>query len=132
MKKNLLLTISALLLAITAAGCATDNNHRTINELAHHMILQTDAKWDGPWVASPPGAESGFALRINDRQVVFLKYDNTRKKMLKKLESVDENEYLYIMTFKFPAMRNGSFVMVDYEAFPPETKEKLIRAFKSF
>ena len=29
-------------------------------------------------------------------------------------------------------MRHGSFVMMDYEAFPPETKEKLIKAFKSF
>ncbi len=129
MKKILLL---AAILATTLCACVTDNNDRTINELANHMMLQTGAKWDCPWNPSPPGAESGFALRINDRQVVFLKYNTRRKKMQKKLDYVDENDSLYIMTIKFPAMRNGSFVMVDYEAFPPDVKEKLIKAFRSF
>ncbi len=132
MKKILLFAITAVLLMTSMTACVTDNNDRTINELANHMMLQTGAKWDCPWNVAPPGAESGFALRINDRQVVFLKYNTQRKKMLKKLEYVDEYDSLYIMTIKFPAMRNGSFVMVDYEAFPPETKEKLIKAFKSF
>ncbi len=132
MKKILLLAFAAVLVMTTATACVTENYDRSINELANHMMLETGAKWDCPWDVRPPGAESGFALRLNDRQVVFLKYNPKREKMLRKLEYVDEYDSLYIMTFKFPAMRHGSFVMVDYEAFPPETKEKLIKAFKSF
>ncbi len=131
--KKMCCALAVFAAMLIATGCiSVQNNERTINELANHMMLKTGAAWDGPWEVGPPGAESGFALRINDRQVVFLKYNTDRKKMQKKLDYVDEHGYLYIMTLKFPAMRHGSFVMIDYEAFPGEIREKLIDAFQSF
>ena len=131
--KKYLIAIFATAVALFANACMTvENNDRSITELANHMMISTGAAWDGPWVVSPLRAESGFALKINDRQVVFLKYNTEREKQRKKLDYVDRNGCLYIYAFRFPAMRHGSFVMMDYEAFPPETKEKLIKAFKSF
>ncbi len=132
MKKYLIALFAAVLALFANACMSVENNDRSIRELANHMMISTGAVWDGPWVVDPLRAESGFALKLNDRQVVFLKYNTDREKQRKKLDYVDRNGCLYIYAFKFPAMRHGSFVMMDYEAFPPETKEKLIKAFKSF
>lgn len=132
MKKSLV-ALFAVAVALFSGACMTvENNDRSIMELANYMMISTGGVWDGPWRVEPLRAESGFALRLNDRQVVFLKYNTDRAKQRKKLEYVDEHGCLYIYAFKFPAMRHGSFVMLDYEAFPPETKEKLIDSFKSF
>lgn len=132
MKKYFIALIAVAVSLFTGACASVENNDRSITELANHMIVSTGAVWDGPWVVSPLRAESGFGLRINGRQVVFLKYNTNRTKQRKKLEYVDEHKCLYIYAYRFPAMRNGSFVMMDYEGFPPETKEKLIKAFKDF
>ncbi len=131
--KKYLTALFAAAVALFANACMTvENNDRTITELANHMMISTGAAWDGHWEVGPLRAESGFALKLNDRQVVFLKYNTDREKQRKKLDYVDKNGCLYIYAFRFPAMRHGSFVMMDYEAFPPETKKKLIDAFKSF
>jgi len=128
--------IASVAVLLFSSGCKSignvENNDRSINELANHMMTRTGAEWDGPFQSGPPHAESGFALRIDNRQVVFLKYNTKRKKMVRWLEYVDKNHYLYILGIKFPAMRHGSFVMLDYEGFKPETREKLIRAFTDF
>lgn len=131
--KKYLVALLAATAALFANACMTvENNDRAIAELANHMIISTGAVWDGVWTVEPLRAESGFALKINDRQVVFLKYNTKFAKQRKKLEYVDEHGCLYIYAYKFPAMRYGSFVMLDYEAFPPETRKKLIDAFTSF
>lgn len=119
--------------ALILSACATvNNNDRTINELANYMMVKTGAQWDGPFQPGPPHAESGFALKIDDRQVVFLKYNTDRQKQKKWLDYIDEHGYIYILGMKFPAMRHGSFAMLDYEGFKPETRDMLIRTFKSF
>lgn len=132
-KPVLSLFLAAAAVLFSAAGCAgVENNDRSISELANHMMVRTGAEWDGPFQPGPPHAESGFALRIDNRQVVFLKYNTQRKKMRRWLEYIDANKSLYILGIKFPAMRHGSFAMLDYEGFQPETRRKLIEAFQSF
>ncbi len=118
--------------ALLTACSTVDNNNRDTRELATYMINATGGVWDGPWEVRPLHAVEGFALRIGDRQVVFVKYDNTKKKMKKKLDYVDEHGYLYIAAFRIPAIRHGSFVMLDYEGFPEKIRKNLLDSFKAF
>lgn len=132
--KKILLTFAAFAAVLISTSCmSVDNNNRTIEELANHMMRHTGATLDPrPFVFESVKAESGFGLKLDGQDVVFVKYNTKREKMRKRLEYVDKNGFLYIAAFKLPALRHGSFVMMDYQRFKPETKKKLIKAFKDF
>jgi len=113
-------------------GCRTtvDNNGRTAQELCRYMIQQTGGTFDGEMAVEPIHADVGFALKIANRQVAFYKFNTKYKKARAKIEYVDKNHFIYIYGFKFSAVSNGSFIMVDYEDNP--LKDKLLEAFKNF
>lgn len=123
--------LAALLTLFFLSGCVS-NNDRTIQELANHMIRETGGAW---FCVMEPGtvhAESGFSLWLENRQIIFYKYNTDKKKMRHWLDYVNKNGRLYIVAQEYPAVAHGSFVMMDYEAFTPETKKKLLDAFFSF
>lgn len=134
MMKKMMLGVVALCAVLLSAACASvNNNTRTIEELANHMMRYTGATLDPrPFVFESVKAESGFGLKLDGQDVVFVKYNTKRKKMRERLKYVDENGFLYIAAYKIPAIRHGSFVMMDYQRFKPETKKKLLDAFNSF
>lgn len=132
--KKIILGIAALASIFLFTACmSVDNNFRTIEELANHMMRHTGATLDPrPFVFQSVSAESGIGLKLEGQDVVFVKYNTKWKKMRARLEYVDKNGYLYIAAIKIPAIRHGSFVMMDYQRFKPETKKKLLDAFQSF
>ena len=121
-------------LSVDNSGClSVDNNSRTCEELANHMMRYTGATLDPrPFVFESVKAENGFGLKLDGQDVVFVKYNTKRKKMRDRLAYVDKNGFLFIAALKIPAIRHGSFVMMDYMRFKPETKKKLLKAFQSF
>ncbi len=119
-----------LLFFCSACAHVVENNDRTIQELARHMLMNTQTRYCCDMEPGPVHAESGFSIWAGDHQVAFYKYNLDRKKMTKKLEGIKEKKCLYILGYKYPAMVHGSFVMIDYENTP--MRDELIKAFQSF
>lgn len=117
---------------VLCSGCRStvDNSGRTSQELCRYMMQQTGGKFDGEMAVEPIRASEGFALKVANRQVAFYKFNTKWKKARAKIEYVDKNHFIYIYGFKFSAVSNGSFIMVDYEDNPQ--KDKLLEAFKNF
>ena len=117
---------------ILCGGCRTvvENNDRTAQELCRYMMQKTGGTFDGTMAVEPIHADSGFALKVANRQVAFYKFNTKYKKTRAKIEYVDKNGFIYIYGFKFPAVSRGSFIMVDYEDNP--LKDQLLEAFNNF
>lgn len=131
MKKFLFPLFCAFAAFALSACCTTaDNNARTIDDLTRHMLYRTNGTFNCAMEPGPVHAQSGFNMTLADRQVVFYKYDRDKERQRKKLEKIEENGCLYILGIRYPAMVNGSFVMIDYEKNPK--RELLIDAFESF
>ena len=108
----------------------THNNDVPIAELVRYIITKTDATPCCDMEPGPVHAESGFSVMLGGRQVAFYKYNTRREKMRKKLDWIIDNKCVFILGRKYPAMVNGSFVMIDYEQNPK--REILIKAFQEF
>ena len=134
MRKYLNLVLCALaaqsLTALTA--CFTPGNYeKTFPELIEHFA-QNGIKVSAVTglVTNLAQAESAFAFRIGDREVGIYKYNLERKKQLHRYRLVEDSGVLYINGKKFKALRNGCFVMIDYDTHPEQ--EKIVKAFESF
>ena len=122
----------AAVAVILCVGCRTtvENNDRTILELYRYMVQQTGGTFDGEMAVEPIHADTGFALKVANRQVAFYKFNTKYKKARAKIEYVEKNGFIYIYGFRYPAVARGSFIMVDYEENP--LKDKLLEAFNNF
>lgn len=131
MFRSLCILFAAVALVL-CNGCRStvENNNRTATELCRYMMQQTGGTYDGQMAVEPIHADEGFALKVANRQVAFYKFNTKYKKARAKIEYVDDNGFIYIYGFKFPAISHGSFIMVDYEENP--LKDKLLEAFKNF
>lgn len=129
---NLVLCALAALSLSALTACFTPGNYeKTFPELIEHFTR------NGIKVSAVTGlvtnlaqAESAFAFRIGDREVGIYKYNLERKKQLHRYRLVEDSGVLYINGKKFKALRNGCFVMIDYDTHPEQ--EKIVKAFESF
>ena len=129
---NLVLcALAALSLSALTACFTPGNSEKTFPELIEHFAR------NGIKVSAVTGlvtnlaqAESAFAFRIGDREVGIYKYNLERKKQLHRYRLVEDSGVLYINGKKFKALRNGCFVMIDYDTHPEQ--EKIVKAFESF
>ena len=129
---NLVLCALAALSLSALTACFTPGNYeKTFPELIEHFAR------NGIKVSAVTGlvtnlaqAESAFAFRIGDRDVGIYKYNLERKKQLHRYRLVEDSGVLYINGKKFKALRNGCFVMIDYDTHPEQ--EKIVKAFESF
>ena len=129
---NLVLCALAALSLSALTACFTPGNYeKTFPELVEHFAR------NGIKVSAVTGlvtnlaqAESAFAFRIGDREVGIYKYNLERKKQLHRYRLVEDSGVLYINGKKFKALRNGGFVMIDYDTHPEQ--EKIVKAFESF
>ncbi len=129
---NLVLCALAALSLSALTACFTPGNYeKTFPELVEHFAR------NGIKVSAVTGlvtnlaqAESAFAFRIGDREVGIYKYNLERKKQLHRYRLVEDSGVLYINGKKFKALRNGCFVMIDYDTHPEQ--EKIVKAFESF
>ena len=129
---NLVLCALAALSLSALTACFTPGNYeKTFPELIEHFAR------NGIKVSAVTGlvtnlaqAESAFAFRIGDREVGIYKYNLERKKQLHRYRLVEDSGVLYINGKKFKALRNGCFVIIDYDTHPEQ--EKIVKAFESF
>ena len=123
--------LAALLLSALAACFTPGNYEKTFPELVEHFA-QNGIKVSAVTglVTNLAQAESAFAFRIGDREVGIYKYNLERKKQLHRYQLVEDSGVLYINGKKFKALRNGCFVMIDYDTHPDQ--EKIVKAFESF
>ena len=129
---NLVLCALAALSLSALTACFTPGNYeKTFPELIEHFAR------NGIKVSAVTGlvtnlaqAESAFAFRIGDREVGIYKYNLERKKQLHRYRLVEDSGVLYINGKKFKALRNGCFVMIDYDTHPEQ--EKIVKALESF
>lgn len=125
--------LAALIFSLGLCSACTHvvkNNDRTIQELARHMIKNTNTRYCCDMEPGLVHAESGFSIWAGTHQVAFYKYNLERKKMVEKLEQIKKTNRVYILGYKYPALVHGSFIMIDYENTP--MREELIKAFLSF
>jgi len=129
-KKTIGLLCGAALLAFLT-GCASYNNNQNVADIVRHF-QERGVKVDSvaPMPAEILRAESAVAIEVSGRQFGVYKFDIKVKKQKEKLDKIEENGSVYIMGVRFPALVNGSFMMMDYDQNPE--KEKIVAAFKSF
>jgi aerobic-type carbon monoxide dehydrogenase small subunit (CoxS/CutS family) len=112
-------------------SAAKDNNHLTIGDIVKHFEANKIKITHVVLLKhSVIKAHSALALKIAGKDVGIYKYDTNIRKQEKKLQWIKEHGYVFLCGIKYPAMINGSFVMIEHEKNPE--KDKIIKAFKSF
>ena len=133
MKHLVVFALSAMICCILCCSCTTplsENNDRTLTELAAHMLRETNTQYCCDMNPDPVHAEAGFSIWAGDHQVAFYKYNINNRRMKQKLIQIKEKGLLYILGYRYSAMVNGSFVMIAYDETP--LREDLMNAFMSF
>jgi hypothetical protein len=121
-----------LIAVILISGCfRKDNNNRTIAELVEHLNKSgLTIESATPTLPEMILAQDGIFVRISGKDVQLFKYDTRMKKQQEKLDKIQSNGKITILSVDFPAITNGSFIMLNYKGNPDE--DKIIEAFESF
>jgi hypothetical protein len=136
MKKLFLKTACPVLLTLTAliliSGCfRKNNNERTIAELVEHFNKSgLTIESVTPTLPEMIQAQDGIFVRIGGRDVQLFKYDTRIKKQEEKLDKISSSGKITILSIDFPAVTNGSFIMLNYKGNSDEAK--ILEAFGSF
>lgn len=120
----------SVFLLLFSSCASTDNNDRSLEELVSYMSNKVGGTYSGKMFVPPVKAMDGVSMQLEGRDVVFYKYDTKLAKQRKKLEQIEKSGKLYINGIQFPALVNGSFVMIAHDT--NLKKKELIQAFKSF
>lgn len=124
----LLLFISVLFLS----GCSiSNNNDRPFFDVIQHFERSgVHVESVNPLDTRQVKAVWAYAFTIGERQVGVYKYDSMNQKHKEKLLRVDETGVFYVVGIRFSAIRNGSYILIDYEQHPQ--KDEIVKAFKTF
>jgi len=130
--KTLCPALLILIAVILISGCfRKDNNNRTIAELVEHFNKSgLTIESATPTLPEMILAQDGIFVRISGKDVQLFKYDTRIKKQQEKLDKIYSNGKITILSVDFPAMANGSFIMLNYKGNPDEAK--IVEAFESF
>ena len=125
---RILLTVAA----VAAAGCAfSRNNDRTFWDIIKHFeSCGVHVTSVNPLSTLQVKAAAAYAFTIGERQVGVYKYDSNNEKHKERLERVDETGVFYVVGIWYKAVRNGSYVLIDFEKHPQ--KEAIVKAFETF
>lgn len=132
MMKKFLQTFCMSAFILIAASCAISrNNDRTFYEIIQHFEQSgVHVKSVNPLDVSQVKAVRAYAFTIGERQVGVYKYDSNNEKHKERLHRVDETGVFYVLGIRFNAVRNGSFILIDFEKHPQ--KSAIVKAFESF
>jgi hypothetical protein len=116
---------------ILISGCLKNNNDRTIADLVEHFNKSgLTIESATPTMPEMILAQDGIFVKIGGKDVQLFKYDIRIPKQKEKLDKIYSNGKITILSVDFPAVTNGSFVMLNYKGNPEE--EKILEAFGSF
>lgn len=112
-------------------GPAKSNNDKTINDLIDHFRddgLKIDAVVPFPRAITRCKATAG--IKISGVMVGVFQFDKRRQKAAAKIDKFEEQGFVYISGNQYPALVNGSFLIIGYHENPQ--RELLIKSFESF
>ena len=113
-------------------GCfRNENNNRTLSDLVEHwqksgLTIESAT----PTLPEMILAQDGIFIRISGKDIQLFKYDTRIPNQKEKLDNIYSNGKITILGVDFPAVTNGSFVMLNYKGNPDETE--ILKAFGSF
>jgi hypothetical protein len=132
MKRKIFQVLLLSLAVVFLSGCAISrNNDRSFWDMIQHfeksgVHVESVNRLDTRQVK----AAWAYAFTIGERQVGVYKYDSNNEKHKEKLLRVDETGVFYVVGIRYKAIRNGSYILIDFEKHPQ--KEPIINAFKTF
>jgi hypothetical protein len=120
------------LFLIVLSGCSfSSNNDRSFWDVIKHFESSgVHVKAVNPLSTLQVKAAAAYAFTIGDRQVGVYKYDSNNKKHKERLLRVDETGVFYVVGICYKAIRNGSYILIDFENHPQ--KQEIISAFETF
>ena len=120
------------LVVVFLCGCAiSKNNDRTFWEMIQHFEksgVHIDSV--NPLDTRQIKAARAYAFTIGERQVGVYKYDSRNEKHKERLLRVDNTGYFYVVGIRYKAVRNGSYILIDFESHP--RKDEIVNAFTTF
>ena len=132
MKDKLLKIMLMIAMLFVAAGCGISrNNDRAFWDIIPHFEksgVHVDSV--NPLDTSQVKAAAAFAFTIGERQVGVYKYDSNNPKHKERLLRVDETGVFYVMGIRYQAIRNGSYILIDFKNHP--RKNEIVKAFETF
>ena len=75
-------------------------------------------------------AEEALAVEIDGKEIGLYRFDLTFSKAKRKVEMVKKKNIFYIQAIPYPAVINGSFMMINYDKHP--RGKEFVKIFKSF
>ena len=130
--KKVLQTAVLSLIVMLLSGCAISrNNDRSFWEMIQHFEKSgVHVESVNPLDTRQIKAARAYAFTIGERQIGVYKYDSNNEKHKERLLRVDETGYFYVVGIRYNAIRNGSYVLIDFEKHP--RKNDIVNAFKTF
>ena len=131
--KQLLLAIFTVLIF---TGCSTPepvfkNNDKTLVDLVRHfqsygIKIDTLQALEFDFFH----AEEAIALSIDTKEIGLYRFDLTYKKAKHKVDMVTKKNIFYIQAIPFPAVINGSFMMISHDTH--RRGKEFVKIFKAF
>ncbi|MBE6406207.1 MAG: hypothetical protein E7040_09320 [Lentisphaerae bacterium] len=130
--KKVFQTAVLSLIVMLLSGCAISrNNDRSFWEMIQHFEKSgVHVESVNPLDTRQIKAARAYAFTIGERQIGVYKYDSNNEKHKERLLRVDETGYFYVVGIRYNAIRNGSYVLIDFEKHP--RKNDIVNAFKTF
>lgn len=120
------------MIVMLLSGCAISrNNDSTFWEMIQHFERSgVHVESVNPLDTRQIKAARAYAFTIGERQIGVYKYDSNNEKHKERLLRVDETGYFYVVGIRYNAIRNGSYILIDFEKHP--RKNDIVNAFKTF
>jgi len=123
--------VCLLVLSFFITSCDKTEDKRTMEDLIKHF-KNSNLDIESAKTLAPDAfkAESAVAFTISGREIGIYKFNTVHKKIKAKVQKITNDGYVYMLGYKYPAIVNGSFIMIDYEM--NKSKDKIIEVFKNF
>ena len=132
MKMKIFQVFILSLAVVLLSSCAISrNNDRPFWDVIQHFEKNgVHVESVNPLDTRQVKAAGAYAFTIGERQIGVYKYDSNNKKHKEKLRRVDETGVFYVVGVRFNAIRNGSYILIDFEKHPQ--KAAIVNAFQTF
>ena len=124
------LIFTAMIFVLTGCGISRNNNRAFWDVIQHFEKSGVHIESVNPLDTRQVKAAAAYAFTIGERQIGVYKYDSNNEKHKEKLLRVDETGVFYVVGIRYKAVRNGSYILIDFENHPK--KNEIVKAFQSF